>query len=99
MTTTLEPLLDVREVARLYRLSTAHVRRLHARGDLPAVRFSPGGHLRFRPEQVEAALNERFSRCEASYPRQPTPLPTESPPRRPGSARGDSLGAERSGAG
>lgn len=40
MTTTLEPLMDVREVASRFKLSPAHVRRLHARGDLPAVRFS-----------------------------------------------------------
>ena len=66
LTTTLEPLLDVREVARRFKLSPAHVRRLHARGDLPAVRFSPGGHLRFRREDVEAALSERVCGCGTS---------------------------------
>jgi|ERR671925_2306635 excisionase family DNA binding protein len=66
MTKTLEPLLDVREVARLYKLSTAHVRRLHARGDLPAVRFSPAGHLRFRPADVEQALAGHVCGCGTS---------------------------------
>lgn len=65
MTTTLEPLLNTLEVARRFKLSPAHVRRLHARGDLPAVRFSPGGHLRFRAEDVEAVI-ERVCGCGTS---------------------------------
>jgi excisionase family DNA binding protein len=49
-------LLTSRQVAQRLNLSVWAVRRLVAAGHLPAVRFGPRGHLRFRSEEVERLI-------------------------------------------
>jgi excisionase family DNA binding protein len=51
------PLLTVRDVAGLLRVSTATIYALAARGELPPVRISNA--LRFRSEDVDGFLGRR----------------------------------------
>jgi excisionase family DNA binding protein len=51
-------LLTARAVAEQLGLSTETVLRWVRRGELPAIRF-PGGAIRFRPEALEAWLEQR----------------------------------------
>jgi excisionase family DNA binding protein len=44
------------EVAQRYGTSAYTIRRLVAAGQLPAIRLSPKGHLRFDPREVEAFI-------------------------------------------
>ena len=47
------PLLGIAEVARLLSVSKITVRRLVASGDLPVIRLSKGGPMRFDLRDVE----------------------------------------------
>ena len=49
---TLEPLLDIADVARIFKTSPKSVRRMIARGELPSVRI---GKLRARSSQARQA--------------------------------------------
>jgi excisionase family DNA binding protein len=50
------PLLTVTEVGRLLRFRPPRVRSLVKEGRLACVQVGPNGHLRFRPEDVEAFI-------------------------------------------
>ena len=52
-------LLTTSEVAELLRLSPSRVCELAAAGEIPAVRVSRKGHLRFRAADIEAMLSPR----------------------------------------
>jgi excisionase family DNA binding protein len=56
-TVALRPLLTKRELADLLRCSPRTVDRLRSRGLIAAVKFTPGGRVAFRREDVEALLD------------------------------------------
>jgi excisionase family DNA binding protein len=51
-----QPLLTARETAARLSVSVATLYRISKRGLLPAVRLHPAGPLRFRPEDVDALI-------------------------------------------
>jgi excisionase family DNA binding protein len=57
-TQTTLPLLTVGDVGKLLRVSRATVHRLVERGRLEPVQFAPGGHLRFRREDVDELVEQ-----------------------------------------
>jgi excisionase family DNA binding protein len=59
-------LLTAREAADHLRITPDHLYRLVARGVLPAIRFTKGGVLRFRPADLQAALSDPVCGCRTS---------------------------------
>ena len=53
------PLLGIAEVARLLSVSKITVRRLVTSGDLPVIRLSKGGPMRFDLRDVEKFVEQR----------------------------------------
>jgi excisionase family DNA binding protein len=57
-----ERLMTTREIASRLGFSPAHVRRLAREGELPVIRLTEHGHLRFEPEEVEALIERHRER-------------------------------------
>jgi excisionase family DNA binding protein len=55
------PLIDIAEVARLLSVSKITVRRLVSRQELPCIRLSEGGPMRFDVRDVEKFIAEHKS--------------------------------------
>ena len=54
----MSPLIGIAEVARLLSVSKITIRRLVGAGELPVIRLSKGGPLRFDPRDVERFIAE-----------------------------------------
>jgi excisionase family DNA binding protein len=52
------PLLSISEVSRLLAVSKITVRRLVNGGELPCIRLSKGGPLRFDPKDLEKFISD-----------------------------------------
>ena len=59
--TSLKPLVDIAEVARLLGVSKITVRRLVAHREMPCIRLSEGGPMRFDVRDVEKFIAEHKS--------------------------------------
>jgi excisionase family DNA binding protein len=54
----MSPLLGIAEVARLLSVSKITIRRLVNGGELPCIRLSKGGPLRFDPKDLEKFISD-----------------------------------------
>ena len=59
-------LLTAREAAEHLRITPDHLYRLVGRGVIPGLRLTEHGSLRFKVEDIEAALTERVCGCGTS---------------------------------
>ncbi|MFH1381023.1 MAG: helix-turn-helix domain-containing protein [Candidatus Omnitrophota bacterium] len=72
-----EKLLTMQEACGLLKLSEREVKRLVARGELPAYKIG-GKFFRFRKEQIEAIQNEIHSKISAQAAIKSAPIPVTS---------------------
>ena len=62
MEPTLRPLIDIAEVARLLGVSKITIRRKVACRELPCIRLTGGGPMRFDPRDIEKFIAEHKSK-------------------------------------
>ena len=55
------PLIGIAEVARLLSVSKITIRRKVAEGELPVIRLSKGGPMRFDPRDIERFIEQHKS--------------------------------------